>query len=298
MTITIEQVVEQIEAWRGQTVAVHPLSGGLTNTNYRVEVNGTPYVVRIPGANTDLLAVDRQNEYHNTLAAAQAGVGARVAHFLPEGNVMVLEFIHGQTMSIPALQAPDMPTRIAQALKQLHAGPRFKQDFNMFRLTEFYLQVVDSHAVRIPDSFRAYLPQVARIEGALERHPIPTVPCHNDLLAENYIDDGQKLWIVDYEYSGNNDPTFELGNTCQEQQYDEARIAEMCAAYFGALYPDKVARMKLNMIMSDVGWMLWAAIQAKISAIEFDFWGWALERWGRATAKMDAASFEEWLEAV
>lgn len=298
MTITIEQVVKQIEAWRGQTVAVHPLSGGLTNTNYRVEINGTPYVVRIPGANTDLLAIDRENEYHNTLAAAQAGVGAGVAHFLPEGNVMVLEFIHGQTMSIPALQAPGMPTRIAQSLKQLHAGPRFKHDFNMFRLTEYYLQVVDNHAVQIPGGFRNYLPSIARIEAAMGRNPLPTVPCHNDLLAENYIDDGQKLWIVDYEYSGNNDPTFELGNTCQEQQYDEARIAEMCAAYFGAPYPDKLARMKLNMIMSDVGWALWAAIQAKISTIEFDFWGWAVERWGRATAKMDAASFEEWLQAV
>lgn len=168
----------------------------------------------------------------------------------------------------------------------------------MFRLTEYYLQVVDNHAVRIPDGFRNYLPSIARIEAAMQRNPLPTVPCHNDLLAENYIDDGQKLWIVDYEYSGNNDPTFELGNTCQEQQYDEACIAEMCAAYFGAPYPDKLARMKLNMIMSDVGWALWAAIQAKISTIEFDFWGWAVERWGRATAKMDAASFEEWLQAV
>jgi thiamine kinase-like enzyme len=298
MTITIEEVIDQVEAWRGQMVAIHPLSGGLTNTNYRVEVSGTPYVVRIPGANTDLLAVDRQNEYHNTLAAAHAGVGARVTHFLPDGNVMVLEFIHGQTMSISTLQTQGMPSRIAQSLKQLHAGPRFQQDFNMFRLTEYYLQVVDAHAVRIPEGFSAYLPRVARIEGALARHPLPTVPCHNDLLAENYIDDGQKLWIVDYEYSGNNDPTFELGNTCQEQQYSEAQIVEMCAAYFGESYPNKLARMKLNMIMSDVGWALWAAIQAKISTIEFDFWGWAVERWSRATTKMEAASFEDWLAAV
>ncbi|MBL8045033.1 MAG: phosphotransferase [Anaerolineales bacterium] len=298
MTITIEEVIDQIDAWRGQMVAIHPLSGGLTNTNYRVEVRGTPYVVRIPGANTDLLAVDRQNEYHNTLAAAQAGVGARVAHFLPDGNVMVLEFIHGQTMSINALQAPGMPSRIAHSLKQLHAGPRFKHDFNMFRLTEYYLQVVEALAVRMPEGFSAYLPHVSRIEAAMARQPLPTVPCHNDLLAENYIDDGQKLWIVDYEYSGNNDPTFELGNTCQEQQSTEAQIVEMCAAYFGEPFPDKLARMKLNMIMSDVGWALWAAIQAQISTIEFDFWGWAVERWGRATAKMDAASFEDGLAAV
>jgi thiamine kinase-like enzyme len=298
MPITIEQVVDRIPDWRGKSVIVHPLSGGLTNTNYRVEVEGVPFVVRIPGANTELLAVDRANEYHNTRAAGQAGVCPRLAHYLPDADVMVLEFIHGETMSIPKLQGPGMPTRMAQSLKRLHAGPRFLRDFNMFRLTEFYLQIVDAHAVRIPNGYRGYLPKVARIEAAFARHPLPSAPCHNDLLAENYIDDGQRLWLIDFEYSGNNDPTFELGNTCQEQQFDEPRIVEMCAAYFGEAYPDKLARMKLNMIMSDVGWTLWAAIQAKISAIDFDFWGWAVERWGRASAKMDSAEFPAWLGVV
>ena len=298
MAITIEQVVERVPDWRGRSIAIHPLSGGLTNTNYTVEVDGTPYVVRIPGASTELLAVDRANEYHNTKAAAEAGVTPKIAHYLHDFNVMALEFIHGETMSIPRLQRPGMPARMAASLKKLHAGPRFLHDFNMFRLTEFYLKIVDERQVRIPDGYRSYMPKVARIEAAMAHHPLPTVPCHNDLLAENYIDDGQTLWLIDFEYSGNNDPTFELGNTCQEQQFDEPRLVEMCAAYFGGLYPDKLARMKLNMIMSDVGWTLWAAIQAKISKIDFDFWGWAVERWGRAVAKMDAPDFLVWLETV
>jgi len=294
----IEQVIERIPDWRGKQVSIHPLSGGLTNTNYRVDVDGTPYVVRIPGANTELLAVDRANEYHNTKAAAEAGVGPKIAYYLPDVNVMALEFIHGETMSIAKLQAPGMPARIAHSLKLLHAGPRFLTDFNMFRLVEFYLKIVDEHGVRIPDNYRDRLPAVKRIEDALAVHPLPTAPCNNDLLAENYIDDGELLRTIDFEYSGNNDPCFELGNTCQEQQYDEGHIVEMCAAYFGEPYPDRLARMKLNMIMSDVGWTLWAAIQAKISKIDFDFWGWAVERWARATAKMDSADFPAWLKDV
>jgi thiamine kinase-like enzyme len=139
---------------------------------------------------------------------------------------------------------------------------------------------------------------VRQIEAAMAARPLPTVPCNNDLLAENYIDDGSLLRLIDYEYSGNNDPTFELGNTCQELGYDEARIRELCAAYFGSASASRVARMKLNMIMSDVGWGLWAAIQAKISTIDFDFWGWATERWGRATAKMDSNDFPRWLVEV
>jgi thiamine kinase-like enzyme len=298
MSVTIEQVIEKIDGWRGKAIAVQPVHGGLTNSNYRVDVDGTPYVVRIPGEATELLAVNRENEYYNTRAAAEAGVGAKIAYYLPDLQVMVLEYIHGETMSIAALQRPGMPTRIAQSLKLLHAGPRFLTDFNMFRLTEFYLKIVDEYEVRIPDGYRDRMPTVAEIERAMQVHPLPTVPCNNDLLAENYIDDGQLLRTIDFEYSGNNDPTFELGNTCQEQQYDEPRLVEMCAAYFGEPYPDKLARMKLNMIMSDVGWTLWAAIQAKISKIEFDFWGWAVERWGRAEAKMDSPEFPGWLREV
>jgi thiamine kinase-like enzyme len=298
MTVSIESVVQRIPEWRDRRVRISPLSGGLTNTNYRVEVDGTAYVVRIPGANTELLAVDRANEQHNTRAAAEAGTSPRVAYYLADDSVMVLEFITGQTMSIAALHAPGMPARMAQALKRLHAGPRFLTDFNMFRLVEFYLRIAGEHGVRIPEGYRGYLARVARIESALARHPLAAVPCHNDLLAENYIDDGHDLWLIDFEYSGNNDPTFELGNTCQEQQFDEARQAEMAAAYFGAADPDKLARMKLQMILSDVGWTLWAAIQAKISSIEFDFWGWAMDRWARAQAKMDSGEFEQWFDVV
>jgi thiamine kinase-like enzyme len=298
MNPILESLLPRFAIFQNKTLTVTPLSGGLTNTNYRVEADGTPYVMRIPGAQTELLAVDRANEVYNARAASQAGIAPRVVEYLDDVNVMVLEFIRGETMSIARLQAPGMATRMAHSLKQLHAGPRFLRDFNMFRLTEYYLQIADAHAVKIPDGYPAYLPRVYEMEKAFARRPLPTVPCHNDLLAENYIDDGNQLWLIDFEYSGNNDPTFELGNTAQEQQFDQAQQRELCAGYFGAASDDKLARMKLNMIMSDVGWTLWAAIQAKISTIEYDFWGWAMDRWGRATAKMDAPEFRDWIKSV
>jgi thiamine kinase-like enzyme len=201
-------------------------------------------------------------------------------------------------MSNAAFQEPGMPSRIADALRRLHAGPRFRDDFDMFRLTERYLRVVDELDVPVPDGYRAALGPVARIESALAARPLATVPCHNDLLAENYLDDGTRLRIVDFEYSGNNDPTFELGNTCQELGFDEPRIRELCSAYFGSDEPGLLARMRLQMIMSDVGWTLWAAIQARVSTIDYDFWGWAEERWSRASAAITQPRFEDWLSAV
>ena len=295
MSVTIETIIQKIGDWQGRQVEARALSGGLTNTNYQVTVDGTPYFVRVPGESTDLLAINRQNEYYNSKAAAEAGVGPQVLYHLPEYDVMVLEFITGQTMSNQALSAPGMPTRIAQALKLLHAGPRFLTDFNMFRVTEFYLGIVNEYKVHIPEDFIERMSKVKQIEQAMLVHPLSSVPCNNDLLAENYIDDGKMLRLIDFEYSGNNDPTFELANTCQELQYDDARIQEMCQAYFGKLTPALLARIKLNMIMSDVGWTLWAAIQAKISKIEYDFWGWAVERWSRAVEKMDSPAFSGWI---
>ena len=293
-----EEIIERIKDWKGRDISVEQLSGGLTNTNYKVKVDGTPYFLRVPGESTELLAVDRGNEYHNTKAAAQAGVGPQVHYYLPEYYAMVLEFLEGKTMSKEALNAAGMPTRMAGAIRQLHAGPRFLTDFNMFRLTEYYLSLCRERDIRIPDGYLDRMPTVTKIENAMSVNPLPTVPCNNDLLAENYIDDGKQLWLIDYEYSGNNDPTFELGNTCQEMQFNDEQINEVCATYFGEVSSSKIARMKLNMIMSDVGWGLWAAIQASISKIEFDFWGWAIERWGRAVEKMGSAELNTWLREV
>lgn len=294
----IEEVVDKIEDWKGRDVSIQPLSGGLTNTNYKVEVDGIPHFVRVPGESTELLAIDRHNEYHNTKAASNAGVAPRILHHLPEHSVMVIEFLHGKTMSKDALNEKGMPTRMARAIKRLHQGPRFYSDFNMFRLTEYYLNLCRERGIKTPNGYNERMETINRIEQAMNAKSLASVPCNNDLLAENYIDDGERLWLIDYEYSGNNDPAFELGNTCQEMQFDDGQINEVCAAYFGEASRSMIARMKLNMIMSDVGWGLWAAIQADISKIDFDFWGWALERWGRAVEKMDSKEFGVWLDDV
>jgi thiamine kinase-like enzyme len=294
----IEGVAGRI--WPGTEIRISPIAAGLTNQNFRVDVDGRPYFVRLPGPSTELLAVDRANELHNSRAAAAASVAPAVVHHDPASGALVLEWLDARTMSNAAFAEPGMPARIAASLRKLHAGARFRDDFDMFRLTEFYLGVVRERSVRIPDGYLDRMPLVALIEASLAARPLPTVPCHNDLLAENYLDDGSQLWIVDYEYSGNNDPTFELGNTAQELGFDAARQEELCAAYFGgerfaAVGRALLARMRLQMIMSDVGWTLWAAIQAAISSIEYDFWGWAEERWARAVAGFDGPDYEVWL---
>ena len=295
---TIEQVIAAVADWAGRVVTAERIPAGLTNTNWRVVVDETPFFVRIPGADTELLAVDRGNEIHNTIAAAEAGVAPRVVQTVPAWDVFALEWLDARTMSNEALQADGMSSRIAAALRQLHAGPRFRDDFDMFRVAERYMALVDERSIPIPAGYREHLTLIPRIEAALRVHRPETVPCHNDLLAENYLDDGERLWLVDWEYSGNNDPAFELGNTAQELGFDDAQVDELCTAYFGEASPALLARMRLQMIMSDVGWTLWAAIQARISMIDYDFTGWAEERWARAESALDGPDFASWLGTV
>jgi thiamine kinase-like enzyme len=291
----VDDAVGRVALWRGKEITVSPLSGGLTNENYLVRAGGDRYVVRIPGQSTELLSIDRANEVYNTKAAAETGIGPRVLEHVVDLDAMVLEFIPGVTMSADALQSLHMARRMAESFRKLHSARRFLKDFNMFRLIEYYLRIVEEHVVTIPAGYRDRLATVAEIERAVSVAALPSMPCHNDLLCENFIDDGTSLRIVDYELSGNNDPCFDLGNTAQEAIFDGDLRAALCEAYFGRSNPQQLARMNLFALMSDIGWTLWGAIQAKISTIDYDFEGYYSTRWERAVAVMNTDRFQIWL---
>jgi thiamine kinase-like enzyme len=296
--VTVEEIIDRIDAWRGRPVSVRSLTNGLTNANYRVDVAGRSFVVRIPGASTELLAIDRANELHNARIAAGIGIGPTVLHHFPESGATVVEFLHGRPMTNASLGESGMPSRIGATLRVLHGGPPFLRDFDMLGLAEGYRAVTERRGFPVPAGYRARRPTVQRIGGVLAVRRFPAVPCHNDLLADNYIEQDGRLRLVDWEYSGNGDPAFDLGNTCRELDYDEGRVQELCQAYFGGAPAPLVARVRLHMIVSDVGWTLWAAIQTAISRIAFDFEAYGAARWARAEAAMDSPDFPRWLEAV
>lgn len=293
-----DEVVAQVALWQGRPVSITPLSGGLTNENYVVESGNQRWVLRLPGQSTELLAIDRGNELYNTRAAATTGIGPAVLEHVPASGALVLAFIPGPTMSAASLRSEGMARRMAESFKRLHRSPRFLKDFDMFRLIDEYLGIVAEYEVTIPTDYHQRLPLVAEVERAVRVGALPQVACHNDLLCENFIDDGQALRIVDYELSGNNDPSFDLGNTAQEANFDDDLRAVLCEAYFGRLDEQQLARMNLFALMSDVGWTLWGAIQATISTIDFDFVDYYTTRWRRALDVMESARLTAWLRAA
>jgi thiamine kinase-like enzyme len=295
--MALDDVLDAVPQLHGAT-QVAPLAGGLTNTNYKITTPGGCYVVRISGKDTGLLAIDRESEAHNTLAAAETGVGAPFVAAVPEQDALVLGFLDGEVMSPEKLQRGDRIARIADACRRLHGGRRFLHDFDMFEIQRGYIQVVQERGFRLPDRYLEFEPQVRALEQAMRVRAEATVPCNNDLLAENFIDVGGELRLIDYEYSGNNEPCFELGNIWSESNLSLEQLEDLIANYFGRPLRNKVARARVWGLMSKYGWTLWGSIQDSISDLDFDFWGWAMEKYDRAVAEFDGPEFEQLLAHV
>jgi thiamine kinase-like enzyme len=278
-------LLERIAVLRGQARQVEPLPGGLTNKNYKVSTAGGTYVLRhSTPTSADELGVDRRAEYENSVRAAAAGVGAPVVEFLPDDGVLVIGFLEGETLSDEHLQRPGMMPRLADACRRLHAGPAFVNRFDMFALQPEYLARVQQRGFRLPRGYLQHAEDVQRIRTALAVQPVALRPCHNDLLAANFIDDGGTVWIIDYEYSGNNDPYFELDNIWSECHLTLEQLEELVQAYDGTPSRSHLARALLWGLMSQYGWTLWASIQDGTSALDFDFWTWGMEKYERAEA--------------
>jgi thiamine kinase-like enzyme len=294
-----EQLLDSIPCTSTHPRVVTELPGGLTNRNLKVENPDGCCVVRIPAGEAaggpDLLGIDRDREYANSVAAAQAGVGAPVLHYRP-GAGLTVGFLPGKALTDADLHDPAVLGRVAAACRTLHAGPRFVGEFDMFAVQAGYRAIVAEHGFRLPPRYDEFGPQVRRMRAALG--PRVTVPCHNDLLAANLLDDGERVRIIDYEYAGNNDPCFELGNIWSEATLPAPLLDVLVTAYFGRPRPAQVARARLFGLMSKYGWTLWAAIQDATSPLEFDFWSWGMEKYDRAVAEFDGPEFEHLLSAA
>ena len=202
-------------------------------------------VVRVAQAGSELLAIDRRAEHANSEAAAEAGVGAPVVEYVEDPGLLVVGYIEGHTFTDDDLRNGGHLPRVAAACRQLHQGPRFVNEFDMFEIQPRYLAIVHEHGFRLPDRYLDFADRSQRIERAFAAPARATVPCNNDLLAGNFIDDGEKLWLIDYEYAGNNEPCFELGNLWSEANLALEQLEELMEAYDGELLRHRVARARL-----------------------------------------------------
>jgi thiamine kinase-like enzyme len=271
----------------------------LTNRNLRVTTRAGDFVVRLSQSHAGLLGIDRDAEHANTRLAAEAGVGAHVVDYRPALGMLVITFLRGTALTNDVMGAPGRLTRCGQAIRRLHEGPRFVNDFDMFARRRDYLALVRERGYPLPAGYADFEPQWERVRRALAVPGAVSVPCNNDLLAGNFIDDGERVWLIDYEYSGNNDPAFELGNTSTECDLTTEQTDELVDAWAGGVAdPEFRARVDLQALCSEYGWALWGFIQAAISPLDFDFHGWGMERYEKAARRFTSDAFDALLDRV
>ena len=293
--LTLDEALHRLPGLDPPT-EVTELPGGLTNHNYRVRTATRDVVVRISPPGTELLAIDRHHEWHNSTVAAAVGVGAPVVDYLPGEGVLVVEFLPGRTYTAADVAA-NLP-RVAAAARRLHSGAPVASRFDMLAVARWYHRIVRERGYAVPDGYDALAPAAARVEAALTAHPEPLVACHNDLLAANILDDGGDLRFIDYEYSGMNEASFELGNLVNESQLDHDHLVELVEAYHGTCTAQLLARAELWGLAGRYAWTLWGAIQHGVSDVDHDFWDFALERHELALPLMTSTRLEDLLDTA
>jgi thiamine kinase-like enzyme len=294
--------LDRLAVLAGRSWRVEELPGGLTNHNVRVITtdDGPPLdiVVRCSQSDTGLLGINRDQEHLNTRAAAEAGVGAPVVEYRPDLHMLAIGYLDARPLDNPDFKDPGVLKRAADACRRLHAGPRFAGDFDMFRRQAAYRRTVAERGFPLPTSYDDHADDWESVRRALASQPRPSVPCNNDLLAANYLDDGERVWLIDYEYSGNNDAAFELGNTATECDFTLEQVEAWTEAYFRGLTRADLARVRLGALCSAYGWALWGFIQAASSPLDFDFRSWGMERYEKAAATFRGPDFTTLLEDV
>ena len=271
--------------------------GGLTNMVYRAG----DLVLRLPGAGTEEY-IDRKNEALAATAAAKAGVSPELIHFDPDTGLMVTRYVAGAVTMTPATfrSREGAPSRAAQAFRKLHnSGAVFPFRFELFAMIDDYLGILSGKPVELPEGYHSVLAEAETVRAALAAKPVSVVPCHCDPLCENFLDTGALMWIVDWEYSGMNDPMWDLGDLSVEAGFDAAQDEEMLHAYFGGqpTAQDR-GRMVIYKAMCDLLWTLWGLIQLASGNPADDFRAYADGRFARCRALVASPEFAGHLRVV
>ena len=291
-------LIDRVPGWAGRARTVEPLDGGITNRNYRVTLDGESFVVRAPGENTELLGIDRAHEHEAARQAAALGIGPEVVAFVePEGS-LVTRFVVGAAAEPGALRAQPWLGEVAALLRVAHGGPPIAAVFDWYRVPQDYAATARAHGVDVPPAYDRAMAVAGRVRAAFAVGPEAPCPCHNDLLAANFLvaagDAGLRL--VDWEYAGMNDRYFDLGNFAVNNELDADDEVALVEAYFGAVTARRLARLRLMKVISDLREAMWGVVQAGVSTLDVDFLDYAGKHFERLLGNASRPGFDALLD--
>jgi thiamine kinase-like enzyme len=294
------EAMQRVPELAGRELVLTALSGGITNRNFLVTIRGQPdrYVIRLAGNDTHLLGISREVEHAATVAAAGVGVGPEVTAFIRPEGYLVTRFIEGSPVSFEQVREPDTLARIGDSLRRIHQGPPIPGLFVPLRIVEAYRALAQARGVRIPPEYELAAAIGRRIELACLADPVELRPCHNDLLNANFIDDGSRIRIVDWEYAGMGDPYFDLGNFSINHELTPDDDANLLGQYHGSVPINRIARLTLMRVVSDFREAMWGVLQQGISTLDIDFVAYAGEHFDRLLSNARTPEFERALREV
>src|SRR6266540_1205631 len=278
----ILQRIPQFNA--AKSIEVKELTGGITNRNYKITADGDCFVLRLGGNETQFLGIDRKNEYECSLLASQIGVAPEPITFLePEGYILA-RFISGKGIPAEEIGTEENIRRVVESIKAYHALEFFPGTFSPFHIAEDYTKTARQFNVQLAKKIDWFLERSREIEKAMYREPLQARPCHNDLLNGNFIDDGTRIRILDWEYAGMGDIFFDLGNFAVQHDFNDEQDEILLKAYFGSPTDSQRAHQKLMKIMSDLREAMWAQVQRGVSKLDFDYAGYGNKYFDRFEA--------------
>ncbi len=295
MPLTIEEAIARVPEWANATdLKSSPLTGGITNENFRIEVGGDVFVLRIPGADTELLGIVRATECAVSQLAGDIGIGPEVFYVIEPEGYLVTSFIEGKLPPPEELGTQENIRRVAETVHRVHEMETIPETFSPFRVVEDSAKIARRFNVDFPDNFDWLIEQMNTAEAALKKSPFTPKLCHNDLLNANFLDDGE-IRILDWEYAGMGDPVFDLANFSVHHEFNDEQDHWLLEAYFGEVSDANWARLKILKIISDFREAMWAMVQIGISKLDFDFRDYANTYFARTEKGMKSDNWDKWL---
>jgi thiamine kinase-like enzyme len=293
MATEVDVLVESL--WPGRPVRLERLTGGMTNANFLADFGDEQVVVRIPGKDTALLGINRLHEAAANKLAASIGVAPEVLEESASQDYLVTRFLAGRPVPPIELASEPMLGQVASALRRVHDAGTVVSVFNPFSVVQKYHEIAVSRGITEPFDFPRALAIMNRIGVA--RTFRPAAFCHNDLLNENFLYDGQ-LRILDWEYAGMGDPFFDLANFSINHELRLASDERLLAHYFGYCDAEILTVLALMKLVSELREAMWGVVQMAVSTLAIDFAAYTQSRAERFMSLYHAMDFEDSLERV
>jgi thiamine kinase-like enzyme len=298
IALNLNEAIARVPMWaNNRDLQISTLGGGITNSNYRIDTGGESFVLRIAGADTELLGITREYEYTANLAAGKLGIAPEVIYMIQPEGYLVTRFITARPFLPEEITQPENICRVMEIVRKIHSMPEIPGTFSVFRTIDAYGEVARRYNVEFPKNFAWLMEQTHLAEAALKYESQALRPCHNDLLNANFLID-DRIYILDWEYAGMGNIFFDLANFSDHHELSDEQDQWLLECYFEEVTDIQTAHFKIMKVMSNFREAMWAMVQIGISQLDFDYQSYANRFFGRVFENINDPRWNQWINKL